>query len=354
MSDRELLERTASRFDPPDDAFERFTRLRDKRQRNKRIGAGVVAVVVIAVVAVGMSRALRHTGSTRRPAGPPTGISPSVREPGTPDVDYVLDLNTGAKTPLPEAFTRSRPGQGGSLSAGGYAISPDGSLLAYLRDGDDGADQIFIARIDGTDARQVTHANRPGEAAWSPDGTKIAYVASGRPGVPTNKLYVLDVASGESTQIAEEDFVEGPQFTPDGSSILYTHGTDSRPVIKIVPVAGGKSRPLFPLGSDLAGAENVSMSPDGSLITFLEQDPDGERRWLANADGTERRLLPEGCLILSPAAAWSPDGSRILCSDRVTVVVVDIATRGLTPVAEVGAGGQAIWLDDHKLLVDLS
>jgi Tol biopolymer transport system component len=270
MSDQELLERTASRFDPPDDAFERFTRLRDKRQRNKRIAAGVVAVVVVAGVAVGMSKALGHGGPTRRPAGPPAVISPSVKVPGMPDVDYVLDLNTGEKTRLPDAFTRTREYQG-SLSAAGYAVSPDGSVLAYLRDAEDGSNQIFIARIDGTEARQMTQGYIfPGEAAWSPDGTRIAYAARFSPG----SLFVVDVASGESTRVTDDDLVEGPQFTPDGSSILYTGGSDSRPMIMTVPVTGGKSTPLFPLGADLAGAENLSLSPDGSLITFLEQGPE--------------------------------------------------------------------------------
>ncbi len=346
MSDRDLLERTASRFDPPDDAFERFTRLRDKRQRNKRIGAGVMAVVVIGVVAVAMSRALRHEASVPRPAAPPTDISPSVRVPGMPDVDYVLDLATEAKTLLPEAFSRSRPYQG-IMSASGYALSPDGSTLAYVRDAPDGTEQIFIARIDGTGARQVTRANRPGEATWSPDGTKIAYPDETG---DSNDLYVLDVASGKSTQITDGEWVEGPQFTRDGASILYTDSTHSRPVIKIVPVGGGESRLLFPRGSDLAGAENVSLSPDGSLITFLEQEPgqSGGRRWVANADGTERRLLP-GCAVLNPEGAWSPDGTRIVCLG-IGLVVVDIATGNITQVAD--GGGGAIWLDDHSLLVD--
>jgi Tol biopolymer transport system component len=347
MSDRELLERAASRFDPPGDAFERFTHLRDKRQRNKRIGAGVVAVVVIAIVAVGMSRALRHGESTRRPAGPPVVISPSVKVPGMPDVDYVLDLNTGARTLLSDAFTRSRPYQG-TLSAAGYAVSPDGSLLAYVRDAEDGTNQIFIARIDGTEVRQMTQGYiGPGEAAWSPDGTRIAYAARFSPG-----LFVVDVASGESTRVTDDDLVEGPQFTPNGSAILYTRGS-SRPMIMTVPVTGGKSAPLFALGADLAGAENLSLSPDGSLITFLEQGPEGERRWMSNTDGTRRRLMADACLVLRPAGAWSPDGSRIVCSDRSDIVVVDIAAGDFRRVAEVGPGGEAIWLDDHTLLVDV-
>jgi Tol biopolymer transport system component len=337
----DVLERFAPLFEAPEPSFERFLRRRDRKRRNQRIAAGVVAIVLF-VAPVAIFAGLISFDRTQRPGA--TG--PSV--PGVPERDYVIDLNTGEKTPLPDAFTRSRAEQG-TLSPGGYALSPDGSLLAYVRDGDEGTNQIFIADIDGTDVRQMTHDPMGAfEPAWSPDGTMIAYTGSAAGGGSRN-LFVLDVASGESTQLTDGGLVEGPSFTPDGSSVLYTHATVP-PVLKTVPVTGGKSTPLFPLGADLAGAENGSLSPDGSLVTFLEQGiiNVGGKRWVANADGTGRRSLP-ACLIGSPSGTWSPDGSRIVCSAAADVRVVDIATGDVT---RVGAVGGAIWLDDHTLLVD--
>lgn len=337
-----VLERFAPLFEPPEPSFEGFLRRRDRKLRNRRIAAGVVAIAVfVGPVALFAGLIWSDRSQTPRATGPSL--------PGVPDVDYVIDLDTGEMTPLPEAFTRSKPEQG-TLSPSGYALSPDGSLLAYGRDGEEGANQIFIARIDGTEARQLTHDPMGAfEPAWSPDGTRIAYTGSASGGGSRN-LFVLDVASGESTQITEEGLVEGPQFTPDGSSVLYTRGTSRRPVLKTVPVTGGKSTPLFPLGAHLAGAENGALSPDGSLVTFLEQEYGnvGGNRWVANADGTERRSLP-GC-VLTPGGTWSPDGSRIVCSAAADVIVVDIATGGST---RAGAAGEAIWLDDHTLLVDV-
>jgi hypothetical protein len=60
-----------------------------------------------------------------------------------------------------------------------------------------------------------------------------------------------------------------PQFTPDGSSLIYTGGTNRHPVIWIVPVAGGESRLLIGPGWNMRDTENGSLSPDGSLVTFL-------------------------------------------------------------------------------------
>jgi Tol biopolymer transport system component len=284
--------------------------------------------------------------------------------PGVPKVDYMIDLNSGVMTPLPEAIVRSFAGL---LFEHQYAVSPDGSLLAFVGT-DEEEDQIFIAGIDGTGVRQVTHEpNGAWSPAWSPDGTTIAY--EGLDGGHLLGLYVLDVASGESTRISgvnppyiragDQSLLPGrplePQFTPDGSSIVYTSGTDGHPVIRTVPVAGGTSTVLIGPGEKLRDAENGTLSPDGSLVTFLGKQI-GRRepqRWVANADGTEQRLLPDVYGIpcrSNPAGTWSPDGSRIVCAEASRVIVVDIATGVASPVT-VGRG--AIWLDDDTLLVSL-
>jgi Tol biopolymer transport system component len=336
-------ERAVSRVPVPEGGFERLQSRRDRKRRNQRIAAGVVGialfVVPVALIAVQTSR-----DGTQTPAAPGRSVSE------VPKGDYLIDVNTGEKTPLPDAFTRSRAEQG-TLSPSGYAVSPDGSLLAYVRDGDEGTNQIFIAGIDGTDVRQVTHDPMGAfEPAWSPDGTMIAYAGSATK-AGSRGLFVVDVASGEPTRLTEKGLVEGPSFTPDGTKVVYTHAIVP-PVLKTVPVTGGRSTPLFPLGADLAGAENGSLSPDGSLVTFLEQGPGnaGGKRWVANADGTERRLLLP-CLTDPPSGTWSPDGSRIVCLAAGDVRVVDIVTGDVTRVDAGGSG--AIWLDDHTLLVDV-
>jgi hypothetical protein len=97
--------------------------------------------------------------------------------------------------------------------------------------------------------------------------------------------------------------------------------------------------------------------PTGSLVTFLGggfpisgRGHCGPCRLVANADGTERRIMRGECWFSRPAGTWSPDGSRIVCSnDSRSIIVLDIATGDRVLVA---SGSAAIWLDRHTLLVE--
>jgi dipeptidyl aminopeptidase/acylaminoacyl peptidase len=389
----DVLERFAPLVEAPEPSFESFLRRRDRKRRNQRIAASVIAIAVfvvpVALFAAGVISSDRtQTPGTRpaRPAekpGPPPRVRGAPPARGVPNVDYVIDLNTRVMTPLPESIIRTA----GETAEGGwparlphnchqpvcgesrYAASPDGSLLAYVGTGDERTPQIFIAGIDGTGVRQMTHdptgATSP---AWSPDGTMIAYMTVAGMRGRTTGIFVLDVAAGESTQVTDETRIgDGLQFTPDGSSLLYTGGIASTDDcsnrgcghLRTVPIAGGPSTVLIGPGTDAwevlsSVAGDGSLSPDGSLVTFNAPGPRDVTRWVANADGTGLRSL-FACYDSIPAGTWSPDGSRIVCNESVpptydTVLVVDVATGDARRVAR---GVAAIWLDDHTLLVEV-
>ena len=356
---------------------------------NTLVIALAAAYLVVAVTACGGDGGAQSTGPAPSVPGeqattPRANASPEreilVTKSGVPKVDYTIDLKTGVMTPLPEAIIRSLAKSRGLLDGAieaarlstlrpRYAASPDGSQLAYVGTSvDDGTPQIFTARIDGTRIRQMTDGPTGAWApAWSPDGTRIAYNGSALSDI--RELFVLDVATGDFTQVTHETNKRDwdPQFTPDGSSLIYTGGSSSRPVILTVPITGGKSTLLIGPSRGLEDAGNGSLSPDGSLVTFQgggfpEEGPGhcGPCRFVANADGTERRVIPG--YEANPAGAWSPDGGRIVdlscrgienaenCSPPSSITVVDVATGDASHVA---LGNGAIWLDDHTLLVEV-
>lgn len=259
---------------------------------------------------------------------------------------FLLDLRTGERTRLAKSLARGQ----------NFAASPDGRSLAYVARAGEGSLQIFVARIDGTRVRQVTHEPR-GAAwpAWSPDGRMIAY-EDGMEG--RRNLFVLDRATGRSSLVTGESIGGGSQFTPDGSALVYTGGENAYPELRTVPVTGGKSTLVVDLNGGLEDSGDGSFSPDGSRVTFLgggSPTPAGHCgpcRLVANSDGTARRVVL-GCFPSNPAGTWSPDGSRIVCMSGVAessvVVVVDM-TAGST--SRIARGRSAVWVDDRTLLIE--
>jgi hypothetical protein len=74
---KELLRRGVGDFEPMPDAFERVLARRDRKRRNQRVAAGVLAIAVFALAAIGFVRLL---GSEGTPASDPT---PAPQTSGT-------------------------------------------------------------------------------------------------------------------------------------------------------------------------------------------------------------------------------------------------------------------------------
>jgi Tol biopolymer transport system component len=352
IDERQVFERVMRGFVPPDDSLERLVRRRDRKRRNQRIAAGVVgiAVFVAAVWAVTTGGSFNRT---QQPAVQPTPTPPA----GTaPETAYLIDLNTGEMTPLPKSIA-------GNF---GYAVSPDGTMVAYSSPDDAGTAQVFIASLDGTDVQQVTHDQRgAADPDWSPDGAAIAYTSGGYTSEDgdVSNIFVLDLATGETSQVTNEKPTTEtccgpvgaayPQFSPDGASIVYwvNRGRNDRSAcwpcygVRIVPVTGGKSVLL------VDDATPGTLSPDGSTLAVGCSDRIDGGLCIANADGTNPRVLVSGSAF---GPTWSPDGTRIAYINLENepngrVFVVDVATGETTFVAE---GIWPEWLDDHTLLIE--
>jgi Tol biopolymer transport system component len=366
---RTILERGVGGATPPPDGFERMLRRRDRKRRNQRIAAGVVGVAVF-VAAVWIVTSVGSFDRTQTPAVP-GGAETGPKETGpaetgavgaVPKTDFLLDLDTGKMTPLPESIV------GTEDWTAGYAVSPDGSEVAYYGPGD--GVQVFVANLDGTHVRQITSNGAAtllwsGSPGWSPDGTKIAYVGH-RTGDFTGRGFVIDLASGVTTQVtSDSEEVGGIQFSPDGSSILYTtwvpstrRGPASGPPfvdhrVRIVPLTGGEASTLVSgdrTWDGWGGPTEAGLSPDGSLLSYLcgNSSDDVLDLCVANADGSGARELASGEIM---SASWSPDGTRIAywLFHKVDVRVVDVATGVASYVTE---GAHPVWLDNHTLIVE--
>jgi Tol biopolymer transport system component len=214
---------------------------------------------------------------------------------------------------------------------------------------------VFVANADGTGVRPLTPQGVDGFGArWSPDGSTVVYQRRDGATLELGNLVVVDVSSGETTQITNLEpashgwWFMAPSFSPDGQTIIFhiprgRQGADTRWDVWSVPVAGGEPTRL------VRDASMGIYGPDGRTLAYVDS-PRG--LWsspvlmLADADGGDPRALVEGDAIDFPR--WSPDGTRIAYTDRGRDYIVYVATGETSLVAE---GGAADWFDEDTLVI---
>jgi Tol biopolymer transport system component len=221
------------------------------------------------------------------------------------------------------------------------SLSPDGSRIAFLSNGNEKKAELFIdlwladARTGKRIKRLVESTTNPNfeelrllysQSAFSNDGRSLAFTAQ-REG--KDVMYIIDVASASvkrRVDLPSVDAIWSPTWSPDDRQIAFsgTHGgiTD----LYIVDTDGKNLRQLT---NDQYGDLQPAWSPDGNRIAFAtDRGPETDlsilkfSKWrIAVMDiktGTIDVLPNQGGLNLNPV--WSPDGRQLaFVSDRTGV-----------------------------------
>lgn len=184
-----------------------------------------------------------------------------------------------------------------------HVVSPDGCFIAVSHnDAVDGySSRVYIAPVNGGEARLVTPESPSFLHGWSPDGKELAYCAfrdiGGKMGVD---VYTIPVEGGYEKRLTSGGFNDGPEYSPDGRHIWYNS------------TRSGLMQ-IWRMNRDGSGQAQVTnseknnwfghVSPDGKNVVYLaygrdQLEPNEHlpnmpvELWLMDSDGSgQHRIL---------------------------------------------------------------
>ena len=294
------------------EAVDRFHRFRARKQRNQRIGAGLVAAAVTVVTIVALSRTFSPL-DRQRPASP-----------GTPG-GLILYGDWDEKAERASWFTVRPDGSGRhdlDIAATCAVWFPDGSKILITNDAAVGPDPLRPAVVDpsGSNLDPLDATKNPdlnlGCGDVSPDGSRIALEGFSQSGDPNvNGIYsVRSVDGGGLIQILRGP-VSPPRYSPDGTRLSFFDmkegvSPSGSGALFVMAADGGDPIRITPWGHAFG---DHAWSPDGKWIVF--QRPYGQL-YLVRPDGSDLHRvplrLPPNTGALNPS--WSPDGRWIVFS----------------------------------------
>jgi Tol biopolymer transport system component len=191
-------------------------------------------------------------------------------------------------------------------------FSPDGQTIAYVADRE-GNLEIYLQQISGGPALNLTrNAAADIQPSFSPDGREIAFVSDrsggstimhAAPDLPHvgGDIWIMPALGGPARRIVENAYC--PSWTPDGSGLLYVHGTFRDAHIARVPSSGGESRDLVIDEPNDLRYFFPSLSEDGRWLLYQN----GNEVEVVAANGGKPRVLAQGGY-----PAWGRGSASIL------------------------------------------
>lgn len=226
------------------------------------------------------------------------------------------------------------------------AWKPNAEKLACA----DNNGRIVIVSDNGTTESLPVLPENCTHPAWSPDGGKIAFVCHAfQPGREDSDIWVFDLKLGKAARLLEQaDIQNYPDWSPDGSTIVYTSGYRASPTKVIEELWLVKADGSSPGRIWSNGFSNVhpQWSPDGKRIAFASDQTGNMEIWVMDADGKNPvQLTRDRAYDADPT--WSPDGSRICFtstrSGRMELWTMDASGANLKQLTDVsGADGESL------------
>ena len=166
-----------------------------------------------------------------------------------------------------------------------FDLSPDGTMLAFTRNGDPYEELAWSTNTDiweapltvpeeaSAEPRNLTAANPAfdGHPHYSPDGRLLAYTRHRLAGYESDlpRLTLLDRSSGALSALAEGfDFqIRDLAWKPDGSGLVFTAAVGGRTPLYAVDLDRGRPRMV----ADFAYIDEFRLTPDGRQAVVVRR-----------------------------------------------------------------------------------
>jgi Tol biopolymer transport system component len=183
--------------------------------------------------------------------------------------------------------------------------SPTGEQIAFDTDG---RWEIWSVAVSDGERHRIAKGggatDKPQHPRWSPDGSSLAFLDG-------NKIWVKDIASGDLLSFFDDPKFRARPFgwSPDGRFIA----ADVRPTpngqadIWLLPLDSGDPIVLTSTAGEEVGP---NYSPDGTMIVYsLLTSPANEIRIIKSDGGQPITVLSHDGFLFDPR--WSPDGTKV-------------------------------------------
>lgn len=195
--------------------------------------------------------------------------------------------------------------------------SRDGKQIVYASDRG-GNEDLWIVQADGTGLRNLTsHPASDSHPSWSPDGRQVVF-SSTRGDGENDDIYVIDLNGSNLRRLTDNGlhWDTFPSFSPDGRRILF------RRLLRERTSEGTLANSeVLAMNTDGTGVVNLSRhpwfdgwpswSPDGRQIAFSSNRTDAYQIYVMNADGSGMMQVVDSPYI-DNRPQWLPDGSGLI------------------------------------------
>lgn len=279
----------------------------------------LAAAVALVVVAAGAGAALlqRNKSELTLPVSYPRPLTTLRGDETNPSLspDGQVVYFSWARDGKERDICRIRPGEQAptcltSHPAGDTEVkcSPDGKLLAFLRDGDGGRNSVMLIPASGG-AEVTIGEGYFNSLAWSRDAKMLVASDADGPGIGHN-LRVLKLAERtwrEVTKTPESTLGDVyPSFSPDGKELTFVRFINRAKAQVLAVSIDEEVRPLssprvlVELSGDI---RHPVWSDDGKSVLFLFGTPSNHSLWRVPAMGDRpAQRLPEAGINLSHLA----------------------------------------------------